>query len=106
MSAEIPIIPDADQIFFITIGDIDYMLDIKWNHRSETWKLDIYDAVSNNLLVAGLSLVLGADLLYPYNLDIGALFLHDESSKSLDAKSDDLGDRVKLIWMSEAEAYG
>ena len=55
------------------------------------------------VLADSLPLVIGQGLLDSYNLGIGELFVVDTSGAGVDAGPDDLGERVKLYWVSEEE---
>lgn len=58
---EIPLSP-TPQTFGITLNSVDYILTFRWNQASQSWQLDIADA-SNNMIVAGLPVITGTDLL-------------------------------------------
>ena len=53
--------------------------------------------------VPALPLVIGQDLLEPYNFGIGRIFCFDTSNQGIDAGPDDLGERVKVYWFSPDE---
>lgn len=103
MIMEIPVSSDPAQVFTTQLGDVKYVLDIRFNDRSGVWTLDLYDDVSKALIAASIPLVVGQDLLEPYNFGIGSLLCIDGSGQGSDAGPDDLGDRVKLYWFSADE---
>ena len=100
---EIPVSNDPAQVFTTQLGETKYVFDVKYNDRSGVWTLDLYDATTQALVVASLAMVIGHDLLEPYNFGIGRLFCFDMTNQGLDAGPDDLGDRVKLYWFSPDE---
>lgn len=102
MILELPLSSDAAQIFTTQLGEAKYSFDVRYNDRSGVWTLDLYDA-STVLIAASLPMVIGQDLLEPYNLGIGSLLCVDTTGQGLDAGPDDLGDRVKVYWFSHDE---
>jgi hypothetical protein len=60
-------------------------------------------AASKEQLLTSVPLVLGVDLLWPYNLGIGRLIAADTSGRGRDAAADDLGSRVRVFWYSPEE---
>lgn len=103
MILELPLSSDAAQIFTTQLGDAKYTFDVKYNDRSGVWTLDLYDASTQLMMVASLAMVIGQDLLEPYNFGIGSLLCVDSSGQGLDAGPDDLGDRIRVYWFSPDE---
>ena len=98
MILELPFTSDPAYVFTTQLGETKYRFDVKFNDRSGVWTLDLYDATTQTLIVASLPLVLGQDILEPYNFGIGALFCVDTTGQGLDAGADELGSRVKVYW--------
>lgn len=103
MILELPFTSEPAYVFTTQLGDAKFTFDVKFNDRSGVWTADIYDAVSKLLIVSSLALVLGQDLLEPYNFGMGSLFCVDTSGQGLDAGPDELGARVKVYWASQDE---
>ncbi len=103
MILELPFSNDAAQVFTTQLGETKYIFDARYNDRSGVWTVDLYDDSSKALIAASLPLVIGQDLLEPYNFGIGSLLCVDTTSQGLDAGPDDLGDRVKVYWFSPDE---
>ena len=103
MILELPFSNDPAQVFTAQLGDTKYTIDAKYNDRSGVWTLDLYDAATQALVVASLPLVIGQDLLEPYNFGIGSILCVDTSGQGADAGPDDLGERVKVYWFSPDE---
>lgn len=61
---EIPLTAE-NQTFTTTLAGINYGMTLRWNDQILAWVLDIYDA-NGNLLIGGIALVTGIDLLAPY----------------------------------------
>lgn len=61
---EIPLTPE-NQTFSVVLAGIKYLMTLRWNDQATAWVLDIYDA-NSNLLLGGIALVTGGDLLAPY----------------------------------------
>jgi hypothetical protein len=100
---ELPFSNDPAQVFTIQLGDAKFVFDSKYNDRSGVWTLDLYDAATKALIVASLPLVIGQDLLEPYNFDMGSILCVDTTGQGMDAGPDELGDRVKVYWFSADE---
>lgn len=84
----------------VTINDIPYLFDVRWNARDSAWYFDLLD-VSENPISLGIKIVLGtalgwrsADPRFPS----GGIFAEDLSGAGRDATFDDLGSRVVLYY--------
>lgn len=105
MIIQIPLTADPAQNFTTQLGEIKYYFEVKFNSRNGVWTLDMYDDVTRAVIALGLPIVLGQDLLEPYNLGIGSLAALDLNATSTDAGADDLGTRVALFWTSPDETF-
>lgn len=103
MILELPLSSDPAQVFSTQLGDVKYTIEAKYNDRSGIWTLDLYDGPTRNLIVASLPLVIGQDILEPYNFGIGSTLCVDGTGQGRDAGTDDLGERVKVYWISADE---
>ena len=103
MILELPFSNVGAQEFIVQLGDRKFRMVAYLNERSGVWVLDMYDAGASLPIVANLPLVIGADLLAPFNLGIGSIFVNNEDASGLDAGPDDLGGRVKVYWFSPDE---
>lgn len=99
---ELPITNDPAQRFVSQLGEKKYQFDIQYNSRSGIWTFGMAEENGDTLL-AGRAMVLGADLLLPFNLGIGRLFMVDYMGTGKDATADDLGTRVGMVWVAEGE---
>lgn len=89
----------------IVLEDNVYIIDLHWNTRGEFWVLDIYSA-AEELLVAGIKLVLGSGLLQHHTsskLPRGELLVVDTSSTLARIAKSDLGSSALLVYLTEAE---
>lgn len=98
----LPFTTDSAQKFTTQLGEAKYTIETKYNDRSGVWTIDLYDA-STVLIAASLPMVIGQDLLEPYNFGIGRIFCFDTSNQGIDAGPDDLGDRIRVYWFSPDE---
>lgn len=103
MILELPFSSDPAQVFSTQLGDTKYTIEAKYNDRSGVWTIDLYDGPTRELIVASLPLVIGQDLLEPYNFGIGRILCVDGAGQGRDAGHDDLGERVKVYWFSPGE---
>ena len=82
--------------------------EVKWNQSLKIWHLDLFDNTNNVALGNGIPLVLGYNICKQFNWEIGTLFLIDidadyDNLNASDANDDDLGDRVKLVWIDQEQ---
>lgn len=103
MIIELPLTSDPAQRFTVQLGRVKYDFYVKFNSRSGVWTVDLAVASTKAMLLKSIPVVLGADLLAPYNLAMGRLIAADTSNRSRDATVEDLGARVKLVWFSVEE---
>lgn len=101
--ARLPLSPDVSQSFACQLSSRKLFFVVNFNERSNQWSMSIADDTTGAVLASGIALVLGQELLSPFNLGIGAMIVYDESRSSTDAKIDDLGTRVNVYWFSEDE---
>lgn len=95
---EIPLTPD-NQKFSITLAGTDYQISILW--RGEFWVMDLMDK-SGSLIISGIPLVTGADLLAQYSyLALGfSLYVLCDDPTSVYPTKTDLGIRSHLYVQS------
>jgi hypothetical protein len=106
MSVFIPIKSDAAYYDLqVTLEDVTYTLEFRWNVRLEAWFMHILDAEGVNLIRAGLRLVVG----WPLNAYAaartppGAFLLVDTTGADEEAGLEDLGERHQLVYFSSTE---
>lgn len=97
---EIPLSP-TPQTFGITFDNIDYVLTFRWNQASRCWKLDIA-ASDLTLLVSGLAVITGADILTQFAyLAIGGQIIAQTSHNTFAVPTfANLGDLGKVYFVS------
>lgn len=100
MILTLPLTTDCPQSFITQLGDTNYQFGLRWNDRSSVWTMDISDPATQTPIASGLALVLGADLLLPYALGIGALVVVDETATGTEATLTSLGASVNVYWVS------
>lgn len=103
MILELPFSNDPAQTFITQLGDKKYGFDVKFNDRSGVWTMDLTDDSTKSPLLQAVPLVLGTELLEPYNLGLGRMLVLDTTSSGQDATAADLGDRIKVYWFSPDE---
>ena len=89
----------------LLLGGKNYVLTVRYNDRSGVWTLDIAIEQLNQPLplIYGLPLVLGWQLLEPYNFAMGGLVMVDTRNQGTDAGAENLEERYALVWFSEEE---
>lgn len=103
MIIQLPLSNDLSQDFVTQLGSTKYEFLVNWNDRANFWTMDIIDYVSQKPLILGMPLLLGCDLLGPFNINNGALIMFDETGMGQDAGYADLGSRVTAYWFSADE---
>lgn len=102
---ELPLTSDAAQSFSVQLGDAKFYFEARYNSRNGVWALDMYDDATRSEIAIGLAILVGQDLLDPYNFPYGALVAIDRTGLGKDAGPDDLGSRVALFWVSPDEDF-
>jgi hypothetical protein len=99
----IPFISAPSNSFVVQLGNgIKYEFTTRYNDVGGFWTIDITRKIDGVVLVVGVPVLLGQDLL-PYGLGIGRLIAIDESGADVDAGPEDLGDRVNVYWFADGE---
>ncbi len=103
MMIEMPIEAVPAQSFTVQLTENKYKLDIQWNDRGQYFTMSISEDVTGAVVAYGLPLVLGQDVLFPYNFGIGSFIMVDTSNRGQEATVENFGTRLKLCWFSEDE---
>jgi hypothetical protein len=99
----VPFTSDYSQTFRTQLGSDTYVFDARWNERGQAWDFDLTRNSDQVLLLTGVPLLSGQDVLAPYALGIGGMVVADLSSTNSDAGPDDFGDRVVVVHFSPEE---
>lgn len=104
MPQQLPFVPSIPNYRVSTdLAGTQFILDARWNTRSEAWYLDIL-VEDETPIVRGVKVVLGA-LLGVTNVDpafpAGTFLASDTSGQGLDATLDDLGTRVIVLFFPD-----
>jgi hypothetical protein len=99
----LPFTDEPAQSFTVALGGSKFLIDARYNDIAGFWTFDVTAQTSQVQLVAGVPILIGQDLLAPYALGIGGFLATDTASGGVDAGPDDLGVRVTVTWLSEAE---
>jgi len=103
MMIEMPIEAIPAQSFTVQLTVNKYKLDIQWNDRGEYFTMSIFEDITGVAIAHGLPLILGQDVLSPYNYGLGAFIMVDTSNRGQEASVESFGARSKLCWFSEDE---
>ena len=106
MPLQIPLIPSEPNYRFSTeLAGVSFLIDIRWNERSESWYMDVLSEDETQLL-SGMAIVLGT-LIGIRSTTIGRpdgqFIVSDLTGKGLDATFDDLGIRVLMYFYTVDE---
>lgn len=99
---EIPLAVGQPQTLAVSLVGTTYNLTIKWNTIDQLWVLDLYDS-NNNLLVGGINMVPGQNLLSPYGyLEIGGqLIIQTDNDPNANPTFDSLGSTTHLYFLTD-----
>lgn len=78
---EIILTDAADQEFTTILNDLRCTFRFRWNVLGGFWTFDLW--VREELVLLGRKVVLGVDLVAPFNFGIGAIFAVDYEGKGL-----------------------
>jgi hypothetical protein len=107
MAVLLPITVKGAQFVFKTeLESVAYTFDFRWNWRDAGWYFNLLDG-EGVLLVAGVRVVLNTALLKSFRRMVGVpsgvLVAVDSGGQQLEAGQDDLGSRVKVYYLTEAD---
>jgi hypothetical protein len=105
MALIIPAFQNAAYTEQFTIEDSVYRFAMNWNTRGEFWTLSILD-IDLETLVAGIKVVINTPLLAQYKylpIPQGELFAIDTADPFARIERSDIGGRVSLVYLTEAE---
>jgi hypothetical protein len=77
MPQVIPFTSDPWQTFSCTLNGTEYGFAANYNDRNGVWSFDLSLKAPEEVLVAGVPILLGCDMLAPFGLNIGSLFAVD-----------------------------
>jgi hypothetical protein len=103
MILEIPILESVAQEMVIQFGNVKYRLGLQYNERSQIWTMNIMEEVSKSFLIYGMPLVLGQELLAPYNFEIGRMVVFDKNKDGKDPTFTGFSADAVLVWFSADE---
>ena len=90
------------QRLFVELEGVTYGLALRWNETAGAWFANLLDR-DGTVLLAGKRVALGIPLTlraaYDRRLPPGGLLAIDTTGKGLEATLDDLGSRVKLLYV-------
>lgn len=106
MPQELPFIPTTPHYQVgTTLDGVQFVFDLRWNARDEAWYMDIL-AEDESVIRTGVKVVLGTLLggrsALP-GFPAGGLFATDLTRQGIEPGLDDLGTRVRVYFMTEAE---
>lgn len=106
MAFELPTRTDlARYSFDVDLDDVNYTFAFEWNDRDSGWYLSIHTPEGDALL-QGRRVVLNYPLCNLYKtagLPAGTIMAIDSSGKDTEPGFGDLGERVKLVYLTAAE---
>jgi hypothetical protein len=95
----LPLVPSGEGHFKFDLGNTSVELVIRFNYTIKAWSLDILDS-NSNLLIAGLLMFPGFDLLTWYSdmqVLVGGLLVVEQTPGNYQLP-EQLGSTVQLLW--------
>lgn len=99
----LPCTNDPAQVFTTQLGETKLVVDLQWNDRMELFTLSLANDDTGEIYVHGQAVVLGVDILEPYNLGLGSIVAVDLTKKHEEPNLTNLGNTCNLYWLSEEE---
>lgn len=81
MLVEIPVIDAPAQRLRTTLNEVDCTLELRHNATTDAWSLSV--EIGGEVVVAGLRIVPGVDIVAGYGLDIGKLAVVDWDGQAM-----------------------
>jgi hypothetical protein len=119
MMQVIPFTADPAQKFSCTLNGVSYDFYAWYNDRVGVWYFNLTETASQAVLVRGVPVLCGCDMLQPYGLGIGGMYAIDTTATKTpsavdgaadavsitDAGVDELGSRVMVVFLRPGEAF-
>ena len=93
----------AKESFTCQCGDFLFRFDTLFNDYEQRWHFRLTDETTGEIICTDIAVLLGLDLLYPFNLGIGGMFAADMTGADVEAGPDDLGNRVVVGYYTQDE---
>jgi hypothetical protein len=106
MAVKIPFTSDAWQTFSCTLNGVEYGFAANYNDRSGVWSFTMSLKSSEQVLVAGVPILLGCDLLAPFGLGIGSMFAVDLTASPVNVLAPDGATVIPATEMIDADPVG
>lgn len=108
ITVNIPLVDGAPLPFFdmqLALEGVTYTLQFRWNVRLEAWFLDVLDEAASEYLIAGLRLVVNWPLTAYRDTTVppGQFLVLDSTGSDTDPALNDLGTRVKILYLMSTE---
>ena len=106
VAAQLPLIPsEFNYEFTMALLGVEYLFNIRWNARSETWIMSLYDSDGEPLaqgMTIALDVAMGRRVTSEQFPD-GIFLATDLSGSGVEASFDDLGVRVVVHFFSRED---
>jgi hypothetical protein len=109
MTVQLPVVQEGPHFSFnCELDGVTYGFSFRWNDRDSAWFLDIADGGGTPML-SGIRVVINLLLLRAIRgvsglaLPPGDLIALDTTGQGLDAAFEDLGRRVQILYLTQAE---
>ena len=97
----VPLENDPNKKFNVDLDGNTYEMDIHWNVADNAWYMHL-TGITNTVTINGVKLATGQNLLKPYSeLDLGAIYMVDETELERDADFDTIGVDVKMYYVTK-----
>ena len=100
----LPFTAEPWQTFSCTLNGVEYGFSTRYNDRSGVWSFTLSLKATDAVLVAGVPILLGCDMLAPFGLNIGSLYAVDLAASPAWALAADGVTPVPSVQMTDADA--
>jgi hypothetical protein len=102
----VPFTSDPRQKFSCNLNGVEYGFAANYNERSGVWAFDLSRAATEEVLLTGVPILLGCDMLAPFGLNIGSLITVDASASPAWALAGDGETLIPVAQTTDADPFG
>jgi len=106
MAVYIPLRSDLTYFsLLVPLDGVNYTLQFRWNLRENAWYMDVLNEAGDTVLIGGIAIVVSYPLASQFTgrSPPGIFAATDTTGENVDPGINDLGDRVKLFYVTAAE---
>jgi hypothetical protein len=102
----VPFTSDPWQKFSCNLNGVEYGFAASYNERSGAWAFDLSLVSTGEVLLTGVPILLGCDMLAPFGLNIGSLIAVDAAASPAWALAGDGETLIPVAQTTDADPFG